>query len=249
MRATERDLTGWGWENAKARTKTRGRVPWRVKEGRGEVCQVDIHTVIEKARALFPELTVTPKNARKWVYAGLIPKPTKIRGLGRGAGVSGDYSQDSPAQMAAAAFAASRGYRQKEIAQARKLVLEGLRPDSPELEAAFAALAGDRDMFEVDNKARRIALAALTYAKALARARGGLPLEERWPEIRFIDKRSVAGDPNFCFYICLPGKMWDPRVTGDTRAVADAFKPWAHVEWCEGIPGDETTAVIVPTDD
>lgn len=223
-------------------------MPWRYYCRRVEVTAVTLEEAIEQARALYPDLTIKPATVYKWTERGLLPSPD-VRSLGGRQGTKAEYSDDWPAQMAAAAFAASRGYKQREIAQARKLVLEGLRPDSPELEAAFAALAGDRDMFEVDNKARRIALAALTYAKALARARGGLPLEERWPEIRFIDMRAVAGDPNFCFYICLPGKMWDPRVAGDTRAVADAFKPWAHVEWCEGIPGDETTAVIVPTDD
>jgi len=248
MHVREWDLVEYGVKHAKRGTKARGRAPWRYHGGRVGVPGVILQEVIEEASRLYPDLSIKPATARKWIERSLLPNPT-VEARGGRQGNRAHYPDDSSAQMAAAAFAASRGYKQREIAQARKLVLEGLRPDSPELEAAFAALAGDRDLFEIDNRARRIALAALTYAKALARARGGLPLEERWPEIRFIDMRAVAGDPNFCFYICLPGKMWDPRVAGDTRAVADAFKPWAHVEWCEGIPGDETTAVIVPTDD
>lgn len=189
-----------------------------------------LQEVIEEARRLYPDLSIKPATARKWIERGLLPNPETVERLGGRQGARAHYSADSPAQLATAAFAAARGYKQREVAQARALVLQGLRPDSPELEKAFAVLTGERDVFEVDNKARRIALAALTYAKALARARGGLPLEARLPEIRCIDRRPVAGDPSFCFYICLPGQFWDERITGDERV--DMEDQWSRLEAC-----------------
>ena len=188
-----------------------------------------LEEAIKQARALYPDLIIKPATVYKWTERGLLPSPD-VRSLGGRQGTKAEYSDDWPAQLAAAAFAAARGYKQREIAQARALVLQGLRPDSPELEKAFAVLTGERDVFEVDNKARRIALAALTYAKALARARGGLPLEARLPEIRCIDRRPVAGDPSFCFYICLPGQFWDERITGDERV--DMEDQWSRLEAC-----------------
>ena len=191
-------------------------MPWRYYCRRVEVAAVTLEEAIKQARVLYPDLIIKPATVYKWTERGLLPSPD-VRSLGGRQGTKAEYSDDWPAQLATAAFAAARGYKQREVAQARALVLQGLRPDSPELEKAFAVLTGERDVFEVDNKARRIALAALTYAKALARARGGLPLEARLPEIRCIDRRPVAGDPSFCFYICLPGQFWDERITGDER--------------------------------
>ncbi len=204
-------------------------MPWPYHAGRVEVAAVTLEEAIKQARALYPDLIIKPATAYKWTERGLLPSPD-VRSLGGRQGTKAEYSDDWPAQLAAAAFAAARGYKQREIAQARALVLQGLRPDSPELEKAFAVLTGERDVFEVDNKARRIALAALTYAKALARARGGLPLEARLPEIRCIDRRPVAGDPSFCFYICLPGQFWDERITGDERV--DMEDQWSRLEAC-----------------
>ena len=230
MHVREWDLVEYGVKHAKRGTKARGRVPWRYHGGRVGVPGVTLQEVIEEARRLYPDLSIKPATARKWVERGLLPNPETVERLGGREGARAHYGADSPAQLATAAFAAARGYKQREVAQSRALVLQGLRPDSPELERAFAVLAGERDMSEVDHKARRIALAALTYAKALARARGGLPLEARLPEIRCIDRRPVAGDPSFCFYICLPGKVWDGRVTGEERA--DMEDVWSRLEAC-----------------
>jgi hypothetical protein len=186
-----------------------------------EVVGIDAQEVVEEARKLFPELTVTAERIRKWVYAGLLPGPETVRGRGKGKGVAVGYPTDAPAQLATAAFAAARGYKQKEIAQARQLVLEGLRKNCPEHEEAEAALVGKLKLDEISPKARRLVRAGETYAAALARARGGLPLEERWPELRCIDMREVGVEPRFCFYICLPGAWWDRRISEGARAALE----------------------------
>lgn len=195
-------------------------MPWPYHAGRVEVAAVTLEEAIKQARALYPDLIIKPATAYKWTERGLLPSPD-VRSLGGRQGTKAEYSDDWPAQLAAAAFAAARGYKQREIAQARRLVLEGLRKDSPEHEEAEAALVGKLKLDEISPKARRLVRAGETYAKALARARGGLRLEEPWPELRCIDMRAVGVEPSFCFYICLPGAWWDRRISEGARAALE----------------------------
>jgi len=80
---------------------------------------VTMQEVIERAKQLYPELKLKPASARSWTLNELIPAPT-IESLGRGRGVRAHYPVDSAAQMATAGYLQDQGFRQKQIAQARR---------------------------------------------------------------------------------------------------------------------------------
>ena len=86
--------------------------------------------VIEKAKEVYPDLALKPASARTWTKRGLIPSPV-IESLGRSRGTQAHYPNDSPAQMATAAYLQELGYTQKQIAQAREWILNGIPLGKP----------------------------------------------------------------------------------------------------------------------
>ena len=121
-----------------------------------------IEEAIKQARALYPDLIIKPATAYKWTERGLLPSPD-VRSLGGRQGTKAEYSDDWPAQLAAAAFTTSQGYTQKQVAQARRIVLEGVPVDD------VIPLEDGR----LHDTAITMVRAVRTYASALAQARAG----------------------------------------------------------------------------
>ena len=85
MHVREWDLVEYGVKHAKRGTKARGRAPWRYHGGRVGVPGVTLQEVIEEARRLYPDLSIKPATARKWIERSLLPNPTvEARGEGKG---------------------------------------------------------------------------------------------------------------------------------------------------------------------
>ncbi len=83
-----------------------------------------LQEAIARAQELYPELRLSLAAARKWVARSLIPNPS-IESMGQGRGSRAHYPEDTPAQMAVVGYMMALGYTQKQIAQARQIVLEG----------------------------------------------------------------------------------------------------------------------------
>ena len=212
MRVTERDLTGWGWENAKARTKARGRVPWRYYCRRVEVAAVTLEEAIKQARVLYPDLIIKPATVYKWTERGLLPSPD-VRSLGGRQGTKAEYSDDWPAQMAVAAHLQDSGFTQRQIAQARTIVLEDVTVDSPELEDLRDVLAGRKQPEDVNKATRKQAEAVRGYAYFVALARAGRRLRPSLGSFSYQRHGyDSKGNPTFSYSISLPGFYWDPRM-------------------------------------
>ena len=119
--------------------------------------------VIARAYELYPNRIVTPTAARTWVARDMLPAPT-IQSFGRGKGTRAHYPVDTVAQMATAAAMMDLGYTQREIAQARRVVLEKLSID----DAIRVAETG-----QLHDEAIRMINASRVYAGALAKAKAG----------------------------------------------------------------------------
>lgn len=116
-----------------------------------------LQEAIEQAKRLYPDLTLKPVTARKWTERGLLPSPT-IESLGGTGGTRAHYPEDTPAQMAVAAYMMALRYTQKEIAQARQVVLE----DAP------VPVAVDMESYLRMSREEFVRIAAIrTYAKLL----------------------------------------------------------------------------------
>ncbi len=176
--------------------------------------------VIERAKELYPGLTLNPVTARKWTERGLLDRP-EIQHLGGTQGNRAHYSVDAAAQMATAGYLQDQGFRQKQIALARKIVLEGVPVDDDSIRDVVALLKTGR-LHEADSNVFRlptaevaaIAGAVRAYAVALALARAGRPVEEDpgggiayhghgWDE---------QGRRTYAYGIGIPGVYWDPRI-------------------------------------
>ena len=213
MRVTERDLTGWGWENAKARTKARGRVPSRYHAGRLGVPGMRLQEVIDEARRLYPDLAIKPATARKWIERGLIPNPETVERLGGRQGARAHYPDDSPAQMAVAAHLQDSGFTQRQIAQARTIVLEDVTVNNPELEDLRDVLTGREQPEDVNKETRKQAEAVRGYAYFFALARAGRRLRPSLGSFSYQRHGyDSKGNPTFSYSISLPGFYWDPRM-------------------------------------
>lgn len=79
---------------------------------------------VEEARRLYPDLKLKATSARMWTARGLIPGPEKVESLGGSKGTVADYPEETPAQIAAAAWLQDHGRAtQAEIAAARRFVV------------------------------------------------------------------------------------------------------------------------------
>ena len=214
MQVTERDLTEYGRQHAPARAKRRhGRVPSRWHDGRVEVVQVTLREVVEEARKLYPDLTLKATSARTWTARGLLPEPEKVEHLGGRQGNRAHYPDDSPAQMAVAAHLQDSGFTQRQIAQARTIVLEDVTVNNPELEDLRDVLAGRKQPEDVNKETRKQAEAVRGYAYFFALARAGRRLRPSLGSFSYQRHGyDSKGNPTFSYSISLPGFYWDPRM-------------------------------------
>ena len=185
---------------------------------RWEGSSLTLQEVIERAQKLYPNLILKPVTGRKWTEKGLLPKP-EIQHLGGTQGNRAHYPKDAPAQMAVAGHLMALGYTQKQIAQARQIVLEGAPVDSDLMRDVVSLLTLRQETSNEGTarlpspEANELALAVQYYAKAIALARTGRPMDSLWPTYTHTQTDYDAeGNETFSYYVSLLGLYWDPRV-------------------------------------
>ena len=216
-----RFLEEHGRELAKKNTKARSRVPWRYHAGRVEVMNgVTLEEAVEAARNLYPDLTLKATSARMWTARGLLPNPEKVERLGGRLGNRAHYSDDLPAQIAAAAFTTSRGYTQS-VAQAQRVVLEGV-PVADDLMSDVVRILTNN--ISPDFILARSPGARWSYPTLLVSAGngpGGRVVSKPWGHLVGIAHGTdTAGRPTFAYYASIPGLYWDPRIEGKQPDIA-----------------------------
>ena len=217
-----RFLEEYGRQHAPAKGKRHTPVSWRVTEERGGVAGVTLEEVINRARALYPDLKLSQAAARTWVARDLLPEPD-IEYLGQGKGTRAHYSDGSPAQMAAAAFTASQGYTQKQIAQARRVVLEGVPLEGLMVDVAALLETGRVPGESVRIPPARVAAiaeAVQRYAIALATARSGRNVTRPLPACLHKRRWTEDGKPMFSYFASALGYYIDPRGKDDITGLA-----------------------------
>jgi len=219
-----RFLEEYGRELAKKNTKARGRVPWPYHAGRVEVMNgVTLEEAVEAARKLYPDLTLKATSARMWTARGLLPNPEKVERLGGRLGNRAHYSDDLPAQIAAAAFTTSRGYTQKQVAQARRVVLEGVPLEGLMVDVAALLETGRVPGESVRIPPARVAAiaeAVQRYAIALATARSGRNVTRPLPACLHKRRWTEDGKPMFSYFASALGYYIDPRGKDDITGLA-----------------------------
>lgn len=181
-----------------------------------EVRNVTMEEVITRAKQLYPELKLKPASARSWTLNELIPAPA-IESLGRGRGVRAHYPVDAVAQMATVAAMMALGYTQKQIAMARKIVLEGvLVDDMPDV----VALLKSGQEFHDNLAVVRMAEAVKRYALTLATARAGRKVTRPLPVYFHKRQWEQDGKQMFSCFASAVGYYIDPRGTKDITGVA-----------------------------
>ena len=175
--ATQRDLIEYGQCQREYRRRSR-RPIYQV------VAKVTLQEVIERAREIYPSMSVSEAAARKWVGRGLVQKPT-IEGRGYAKGIVAHYSTDSPAQLAAAAFLKQglrRRFRDADIARARLFWLEGGEArgnEAGEIRPGLLSLASYDGWFGVGTmESLQRALDIVIYASRLEMARRGMDVSQ-----------------------------------------------------------------------
>jgi len=161
-------------------------VPWRWHDGRVEVVPVTLQEVIEQARALYPGMgELNPATARTWAKRGMWPRALKQVGQGQGKGRVGDYPEESPAELAVAAFLKQglrRRFKDADIARARQFWLSGGEArgkEAGEILPGFLNLAHYEDWFGVGTwEALQRALDIVIYASRLEMARRGMDVRQ-----------------------------------------------------------------------
>ncbi len=172
--------------------------------------------VIERARELYPDRIVTLAAARKWVGRDMLPSPT-IQSFGRGKGTRAHYPVDTVAQMATAAAMMDLGYTQREIAQARQVVVDGVPVDDmPDV----VALLESGQEFHDNLAVVRMAEAVKRYALTLATARAGRKVTRPLPGYFHKRKWEQDGKQMFSCFASAVGYYIDPRGTEDITGVA-----------------------------
>lgn len=175
--ATQWDLIEYGQCQREYRRRSR-RPIYQV------VAKVTLEEVIERAREIYPSMSVSEAAARKWVGRGLVQKPT-IEGRGYAKGVVAHYSTDSPAQLATAAFVKQglrRRFRDADIARARLFWLEGGEArgnEAGEILPGLLSLASYDGWFGVGTmESLQRALDIVIYASRLEMARRGMDVSQ-----------------------------------------------------------------------
>ena len=162
-------------------------MPWAYHDGRVEVVPVTLQEVIVRARALYPDLgELNPATARTWAKRDMWPRALKQVGQGQGKGRVGDYPEESPAELAVAAFlkyGLKRRFKDADIARARLFWLSGAKAQGAEAEEILPGLlaaAMYRDcwfgIYEAESLHK--ALDVLIYASRLEMARRGMDVSQ-----------------------------------------------------------------------
>lgn len=144
-----------------------------------------LEQALEEARKLYPGLKLTPATARVWAHRGLIPKAEAAPGQGQGKGRVGDYPEESPAELAVAAFLKQglrRRFKDADIARARQFWLSGGKAQGAEAEAilpGLLSLASYDGWFGVGTmESLHRALDIVIYASRLEMARRGMDVRQ-----------------------------------------------------------------------
>jgi hypothetical protein len=216
------ELDSWGQPRNRRRRQRYPILRTVTKEGTG----VTMEDVIERARELYPDLTLNPVTARKWTERGLLPSPD-VQHRGGTQGNRADYPIDAAAQMATAGYLQDQGFRQKQIALARKIVLEGVPVDDDSMRDVVALLeigrleADGPNVFRLPSaEVAGIAKAVHAYAFALATARAGRNVTR--PLSGFFHKRTWEknGVQMFACFVSVLGYYIDPRGKDDITGLA-----------------------------
>ena len=161
-------------------------MPWRWHDGRVEVVPVTLQEVIEQARALYPGMgELNPATARTWAKRGMWPRALKQVGQGQGKGRVGDYPEESPAELAVAAFlkyGLKRRFKDADIARARQFWLNGGEArgeEAGEVLPGFLSLASYDGWFGIGTwESLQRALDIVIYASRLELARRGMDVSQ-----------------------------------------------------------------------
>mgnify|MGYP003747637757 FL=1 len=184
-----------------------------------------IDEVVERAKELYPDLTLKATSARMWTARGLMPG-AHIESLGAH-GTRAHYPIDAAAQVAAAGYLQDQGFRQKQIAQARQIVLEGVPVEGDLMRDVVALLESGR-LQEADSNIFRlpsaevaaIAGAVQAYAIALATARAGRKMTRTMPPCFHTRQWSQDGKQMFSYFASVLGYYIDPRGAEDITDIA-----------------------------
>jgi hypothetical protein len=169
---------------------------------------VTLEEVLEQARALYPEMgELNPETARTWAKRDMWPRALKQVGQGQGKGRVGIYPDDSPAELATAAYLQALRYRQAEIAQARTWYLEGIPAGEP---VARALIGGEQAL---GRRERDLLNCLRLYARTLILHRAGRCAI--WPFGEFRTAVTEAG--RVWYAVSLPGVWTDPRHAGEAE--------------------------------
>ena len=202
------------WDQSRVRRK-RKRYPI-YSAVRREGSSLTLDEVIAKAHELYPDRIVTLAAARKWVGRDMLPSPT-IQSFGRGKGTRAHYPVDTVAQMATAAAMMDLGYTQREIAQARQVVVDGVPVD--DMPDVVALLESGQEIH--DNLAVvRIAEAVRRYALTLATARAGRKVTRPLPVYFHKRQWEQDGKQMFSCFASALGYYIDSRGKDDITGIA-----------------------------
>jgi len=194
-------------------------MPW---EGNG----VTLQEVIEQATRLYPDLILNPVTARKWTERGLLPTPD-VHHRGGTEGNRAHYPVDATAQVAAAGYLQAQGFRQKQIAQARQIVLEGVPVEGDLMRDVVALLETGRleadgpNVFRLPSaEVAGIAKAVHAYAFALATARAGRNVTRPLPGYLHKRRWEQDGKQMFSCFASALGYYVDSRGKDDITGLA-----------------------------
>ena len=222
MAVTEWDLVEYGQRQRDYRRKRR----YPILAIRWEGHSLTIDEVIENAKKYYPDLSIKPATVYKWVERELLPSPT-IQSLGGTQGTRAHYPTDAAAQMAAAGYLQAQGFRQKQIAQARQIVLEGVPVEGDLMRDVVALLETGRleadgpNVFRLPSaEVAGIAKAVHAYAFALATARAGRNVTRPLPGYLHKRQWEQDGKQMFSCFVSALGYYIDPRGTEDITGLA-----------------------------
>ena len=222
MAVTEWDLVEYGQRQRDYRRKRL----YPILAIRWEGHSLTIDEVIENAKKYYPDLSIKPATVYKWVERELLPSPT-IQSLGGTQGTRAHYPTDAAAQMAAAGYLQAQGFRQKQIAQARQIVLEGVPVEGDLMRDVVALLETGRleadgpNVFRLPSaEVAGIAKAVHAYAFALATARAGRNVTRPLPGYLHKRQWEQDGKQMFSCFVSALGYYIDPRGTEDITGLA-----------------------------
>jgi len=222
MAVTEWDLVEYGQRQRDYRRKRH--YPIHARRWEGDSLTLD--EVIENAKTYYPGLDIKPATVYKWVERGLLPSPT-VQSLGGTQGTRAHYPVDAVAQMATAAHMMKPGFKQKEIALARRIVLEGVPVEDEFMRDVVDLLtigyitSADPNVVRIPSPAAlRMAESVRRYALTLATARAGRKVTRPLPACLHKRRWTEDGKPMFSYFASALGYYIDPRGKDDITGLA-----------------------------